>query len=145
MNTSWLTSAGTLPHLPAGYNVVGMPCSRTSTPESTDLSAESVMDSSQSSDGCESVIPPRSPAEPLKVAITINAWEFNAMRLANDPVFLARQWFSDIEVGPDQRWWRDMFDRVAFHHLQGPMVLCESEAEQVAFERYEAFVDWGSR
>ena len=103
-----------------------------SPPQSSDNMESS--DNMISSDGIESVTQPEVPDNSVLVAVPINAWEFNAMRLANDPVFLAHQWFSDIEVGPSQLFWRDMFKLVTHHHLHGPMVVCETAKQYATFE-----------
>lgn len=147
------TSAGAQPHYLTGYTIVGMmfpprpttpdnieslDSAMTTPPESSDnIEVSNNMESSDnmvSSDGIESVAPTEVPDNSVLVAVPINAWEFNAMRLANDPVFLARQWFSDIEVGPSQLFWRDMFQLVAHHHRHGPMVICETAKQYAAFE-----------
>ncbi|KAJ6090359.1 hypothetical protein N7486_009174 [Penicillium sp. IBT 16267x] len=125
---SSFTSAGASPHFLTGYTIVGMMLPpRPRTPDTIESIMDSVMKSPRES-------PDSISGDSVMIAVPINAWEFNAMRLANDPVFLARQRFADLPVGPAQRWWRDMFKFVVFHHLQGPMVLCYNETEQEAFE-----------
>lgn len=135
------TSAGAQPQSLNGYTIIGIMFSpRPTIPDSIEYMDSAMTSPPDSSDNMvpsertESVTPSDVSDDSVLVAVPINAWEFNAMRLANDPVFLARQWFADIEVGPSQLFWRDMFRLVAHHHYHGPMVVCESARQYAAFE-----------
>ncbi|KAJ5777575.1 hypothetical protein N7520_000821 [Penicillium odoratum] len=91
-------------------------------------------DASDSPMSLPSVNRPSTPIDATWVAIPISHIEFNAMRLANDPGFLAKQWVLGIELSNDQRWWRDIYASVSVHQELGPVVLCRNESEVDSFQ-----------